>query len=168
MILSILGNSDVGKTTLISRIVPILKVRGLKVVVIKHTHKDVEVDVKEKDSWKIFKSGADVILSSPGKLAFIRNEEDNLDKIVSYLEEYDLILTEGFNRAGKDRIVVIDNEEELERFKNGKILAVVSDNAVTGYRTFRKDDVEEIANFILSLLKDSLQGQTKRAENQAF
>jgi len=168
MILSILGNSDVGKTTLISRIVPIFKARGLKVAVIKHTHKDVEIDVKGKDSWKIFESGADVLLSSPGKLAFFRKEEDDLDKICKYLGEYDLILTEGFNRAGKDRIVIVDNEEELERFKNGKILAVVSDNAVTGYRTFKKDAVEEIANFILARLMDSLQGQKKRAENQAF
>lgn len=158
MIISVVGTSDSGKTTLITRLIPILRERGLRVAVIKrHAHGDFEIDKEGKDSWKIYRSGADVLIASPVKLAFIRRVEEslgnNLDWICSkFLDDYDLIITEGFSKAGKDRIVVVKNPEDVEKFKQGKILAVVCDERVEGYRWFRRDDVAEIASFILSLL----------------
>jgi molybdopterin-guanine dinucleotide biosynthesis protein B len=158
MILSIVGTSDSGKTTLITRIVPILKKKGLKVVVVKHhAHGDFEIDKEGKDSWKIYNSGADILISSPVKMAFIRRaENDNLDWIYErYLkDDYDIVLTEGFSRAGKDRIVVVDKAEKVEHFKHGRILAVVCDEPIDGYPTFRRDDVEEIAEFIYRLVRE--------------
>ncbi|HID42748.1 MAG TPA: molybdopterin-guanine dinucleotide biosynthesis protein B [Archaeoglobaceae archaeon] len=168
MIISILGNSKAGKTSLITGIVPILREKGLKVAVVKHTYKEIEIDRKGKDSWKIFESGADVILSSPHKMAFIKREEDNLDRLYEYLREYDIVFTEGFSEAGRDRIVVVNDISEIERFKNGRILAIVSDDLVEGYRHFRRDDISGISEFILSLHNDNLQGQKKHAETQAY
>jgi len=158
MLLSIVGTSDSGKTTLITRIMPILKGKGLKVAVVKrHAHGDFEVDKEGKDSWKIYNSGADVIIASPVKLAFIRRvseeEGNNLDWIYErYLSDYDLVITEGFSKAGKERIVVVKSPEEVEHFKQGRILAVVCDEKIEGYTWFRRDEVERIADFILSLL----------------
>jgi len=158
MILSIVGTSDSGKTTLIARIIPILRRKGLKVAVVKHhAHGDFEIDKEGKDSWKIYNSGADILISSPVKMAFIRRaENDNLDWIYErYLKgDYDLVLTEGFSRAGKDRIVVVDKAEKVEHFKHGRILAVVCDEPVDGYPAFRRDDVEEIAEFIYRLVRE--------------
>ena len=158
MILSIVGSSDSGKTTLITRIVPILRKKGLKVVVVKHhAHGDFEIDREGKDSWKIYNSGADILISSPVKMAFIRRaENDNLDWIYErYLKgDYDIVLTEGFSRAGKDRIVVVDKAEKVEDFKHGRILAVVCDEPVDCYPAFRRDDVEEIAEFIYRLVRE--------------
>lgn len=158
MILSIVGTSDSGKTTLITRIVPILREKGLKVVVVKHhAHGDFEIDKEGKDSWKIYNSGADILISSPVKMAFIRrSENDNLDWIYErYLKgDYDIVLTEGFSRAGKDRIVVVDKAEKVEHFRHGRILAVVCDEPVDEYPTFRRDDVEEIAEFIYRLVRE--------------
>uniref|UniRef100_A0A7C3VCJ0 Molybdopterin-guanine dinucleotide biosynthesis protein B n=1 Tax=Archaeoglobus fulgidus TaxID=2234 RepID=A0A7C3VCJ0_ARCFL len=157
MLISIVGTSDSGKTTLITRIIPILMEKGLRVAVVKrHAHGDFEIDKEGKDSWKIFKSGADVVIASPVKLAFIRRVSDeegnNLDWICRrYLSDYDLIITEGFSKAGKDRIVVVKKPEEVERFKQGRILAVVCDEKVEGYRWFKRDEVERIADFILTL-----------------
>ncbi|WP_202319753.1 molybdopterin-guanine dinucleotide biosynthesis protein B [Archaeoglobus neptunius] len=158
MILSIVGTSNSGKTTLITKLVPILRERGIKVAVVKrHAHGDFEIDREGKDSWKIYQSGADVLIASPVKLAFIRrvneDEGNNLDWICSnYLKEYDLILTEGFSKAGKDRIVVVADPDDVEHFTQGKILAVVCDERVDGYRWFVRDDIEGIAEFILSLV----------------
>ena len=158
MILSIVGTSDSGKTTLITKIVPILKEKGLRVAVVKHhAHGDFEIDKEGKDSWKIYNSGADILISSPVKMAFIRRaENDNLDWIYErYLKgDYDIVLTEGFSRAGKDRIVVVDKAEKVEDFKHGRILAVVCDELVDGYPAFRRDDVEEIAEFIYRLVRE--------------
>ncbi len=158
MILSIVGSSDSGKTTLITRIVPILKEKGLRVVVVKrHAHGDFEIDKEGKDSWKIYQSGADVVIASPVKLALIRrvseDEGSNLDWICErYLNEYDIVLTEGFSKAGKDRIVVVKTPDEVEHFRQGRILAVVCDERVDGYRWFKRDDIGGIADFIISLL----------------
>lgn len=161
MILSIVGTSDSGKTTLITRIVPLLQKRGIRIAVIKrHAHGDFEIDKEGKDSWKIYRSGADVVITSPVKLALIRRvdevEGNNLDWICDrYLSDYDLVLTEGFSKAGKDRIVVVKNPEEVEHFKQGKILAVVCDEEVKDYRWFRRDDVDGIADFIAGLIPDT-------------
>lgn len=161
MLISIVGTSDSGKTTLITRLMPILKEKGLKVAVVKrHAHGDFEIDKEGKDSWKIYNSGADVVIASPVKLAFIRrvNEEEgnNLDWIYErYLSDYDLVITEGFSKAGKERIVVVKKPEEVEHFKQGRILAVVCDEKVEGYTWFRRDEVERIADFILSLHKQA-------------
>jgi molybdopterin-guanine dinucleotide biosynthesis protein B len=180
MIISFVGNSGSGKTTLITKIIPILKKKGLKVAVVKHT-REFEMDKEGKDSWRIFQC-CDVIVSSPTKLAFIKRvERDDLDEIYEkYLKEYDLVITEGYNSAGKDRIVVLDNSASIERFKNGRILAVVlnsktsdskteekTEEKIDGYVCFTKDDVEAIAEFIYSIAKDNLRDQVKCAESQA-
>lgn len=169
MIISFVGNSGSGKTTLITKVVPILKKKGLKVAVVKHSHQDFTIDKEGKDSWKIFQCGVDVVVASPTKLALIKKvERDNLDEIYEkYLKEYDLVITEGYNNAGKDRIVVLDGSANIERFKKGRILAVVSDSKIEGYMHFKKDDVEAIAEFIYSIVKNSLQDQEKCAESQA-
>ncbi len=148
-ILSIVGHSKAGKTSLIERLVPILKNRGLSVLVVKHAL-DFEIDREGKDSWRIFNAGVDVAIASKSKLAFVSRIGDDLDRICSIFNFYDLIITEGFNSACKDRIVVLKNPEEIERFKCGRILAVVCDEDVEGFRTLRLDQIEEIAEVILN------------------
>lgn len=169
MILSILGNSDSGKTTLITKLVPILKEKNLKVVVVKHTVRDIEIDKEGKDSWKLTQSGTDVVVSSPQKMTLIKEEKDDLDTISEkYLQEYDLIITEGFNRAGKDRIVILKESEELERFKYGKIKAVVCDEPLEGYKCFKPHEIEKLAEFIIALWKDNPRDQQKPVGSQTF
>ncbi|OGO19675.1 MAG: molybdopterin-guanine dinucleotide biosynthesis protein B, partial [Chloroflexi bacterium RBG_16_50_9] len=63
------GKSGVGKTTLLEKVVRELKIRGLRVAVIKHSHHDIEIDQPGKDSWRFARAGSDVVaISSPGKL----------------------------------------------------------------------------------------------------
>ncbi|RLI80585.1 molybdopterin-guanine dinucleotide biosynthesis protein B [Archaeoglobales archaeon] len=152
MILSIVGDSKSGKTTIVTRLVSVLKSKGLKVVVVKHTH-GFEIDREGKDSWKIYQSGADVVLSSKNKLALIKRQyNEDFDEIYEhYLKDYDVVITEGFNDAGKDRIVVL-NSGNLERYKKGKILAVVSDVSIDGYVCFRKDELDGLVEFVLKYL----------------
>jgi len=155
MIISIVGPSKSGKTTLLTKLIPLLKDMGLRVVVVKHhAHGDFEIDKEGKDSWKLYNSGADVVIASSVKMAFIRRmESDDLNYICeNYLKDYDLILTEGFNKAGKDRIVILKDPKDLEFFKHGKILAVICDSEINGYRTFKRDQVREIARFIHELI----------------
>ncbi len=148
-VLSFVGPSGSGKTSLIERIVPTLTDRGLRILVVKHAL-SFEIDREGKDSWRIFNAGVDVAIASKDKLAFVSRLGDDLDRICSIFYFYDLVITEGFNGACKDRIVVLRKPDEIERFKCGRVLAVVCDEDVEGFRTFRPDMIGEIAEFILN------------------
>ncbi len=154
-VLSVVGYSKAGKTTLIERLVPILKGKGLKILVVKHAL-DFEMDREGKDSWRIFNSGVDVIVASKDKLAFISRIGDDLDEICSIFDFYDLMITEGFSKTCKDRIVVLRDPKEIENFRCGRILAVVCDEEVEGFRTFGLDRIEDLADVILEWFYEEL------------
>ena len=42
-----------GKTTLVECLLPELRARGLRVSLIKHSHKDIEIDRPGKDSYRL-------------------------------------------------------------------------------------------------------------------
>ena len=57
-IVSIVGRSNTGKTTLIEGIIPELKKQGYRVATIKHNRHGFEVDHEGKDSWRHRRAGA--------------------------------------------------------------------------------------------------------------
>ena len=72
-IISIVGKSDSGKTTLIEKIIPELNKRGYRVATVKHDVHGFDIDIEGKDSWRHKNSGAHtVVISSPQKIAMIR------------------------------------------------------------------------------------------------
>ena len=108
-IVSIVGKSDAGKTTLIEKLIPELKRRGYRVATIKHDAHQFEIDHPGKDSYRHFHAGADwTIIGSPAKLALVRrlDRELTLDEIAAQISDVDLILTEGYKREARCRIEV--------------------------------------------------------------
>src|ERR1700749_1762876 len=61
-VFGIAGYSGMGKTTLLARLVPVLVARGLRVSMIKHSHKDIEVDRPGKDSYRLREAGCHEVL----------------------------------------------------------------------------------------------------------
>jgi molybdopterin-guanine dinucleotide biosynthesis protein B len=51
-----------GKTTLLERLVPELSSRGLVVSMIKHSHKNIDIDRPGKDSYRLRESGCRKVL----------------------------------------------------------------------------------------------------------
>jgi molybdopterin-guanine dinucleotide biosynthesis protein B len=108
-IVSIVGKSDAGKTTLIEKLIPELKRRGYRVATIKHDAHQFDIDHPGKDSYRHFHAGADwTIIGSPAKLALVRrlDREFTLDEIAAQITDVDLILTEGYKREARRRIEV--------------------------------------------------------------
>src|SRR3972149_11526910 len=108
-IISIVGKSNSGKTTIIEKLLPEIVKRGYKVATVKHhSHDDFQIDVEGKDSWRHAKAGATrVIISSPTKFAVIgKTEEDtSLNKIRSkYCDGMDIIITEGYKKEQHPKI----------------------------------------------------------------
>ena len=131
-IVSIVGRSDTGKTTFLERLLPEIKALGYRVATVKHDTHGFEVDRPGKDSWRHAQAGSDVvIISSPSKIAMIRNVETEwpLEVIAHHLAmEVDLVLTEGFKRERAPKIEVHRKELGAELLCSAEeLVALVTD-----------------------------------------
>src|SRR5437762_1703412 len=71
-IIGLAGWSGAGKTTLVSRLIPRLKARGLAVSTVKHAHHGFDVDLPGKDSHVHRMSGAtEVLVASSARWALV-------------------------------------------------------------------------------------------------
>jgi len=131
-IVSIVGKSDSGKTTLIEKIVPELVRRGYRVATIKHDVHGFEIDRTGKDSWRHRRAGADgVLLSSPKQIALIKTVERDLTLAElrdRFIDDVDIIISEGFKRDVEPKIEVFRKEmhRELLCSREDSLLAVVT------------------------------------------
>lgn len=117
-IISVVGRSDVGKTTLLEKLIPELKRRGYRVATVKHhAHPGFDIDQPGKDTWRHAEAGSDhVVIAAPDKVASIRrvDREPTLDEIATTIRDVDIILTEGYKRAGKPKIEVVRSARSAE------------------------------------------------------
>ncbi len=154
-VVSIVGRSDSGKTTLIEKLVPLLKERGLRVGTIKHNPHGFEVDWPGKDSWRHKRAGADVtIISCPNKLAMIKDTDHDwsLDELVHLLNDCDIILAEGYKRDRMPKIEVL-RYQGIEPSplcgRSDNLIAIVSEvNIDIGVPVFHPDNVEKLVSFL--------------------
>jgi len=153
-IISIVGKSDSGKTTLLEGLIANLKQRGYKVAVIKHAAEDIELDTANKDSWRFSQAGSEIsVISSVHKLAIIKNLEHDLapQELVQFIgSDYDLILTEGFKQSNHPKIEVHRKEQGKELLSlPEQLLAVVTDEPLNvAVPQFSKNEVQKIADLI--------------------
>ena len=156
-IISVVGRSNSGKTTYLEKLIAECKQRGYKVAVIKHHHQDFEIDKPGKDTWRHAKAGADTVcLVSPHKMALIKkyDQELSLDEVVDFIDNVDIIFTEGYKQETKCKI-------EIYRQAAGhaplgvkrELLAVVSDTFLyEGIPHFSLDDTASMADFLEAVI----------------
>ena len=128
-IIGLAGWSGSGKTTLITKAIPRLIARGVRVSTIKHAHHGFDLDQPGKDSFMHRAAGAtEVAISSANRWAVLhelRGESEwNLPDLLAKLSPVDLILVEGFKR---DRLVP---KLEIYRAANGKPLLFPEDPSI--------------------------------------
>jgi molybdopterin-guanine dinucleotide biosynthesis protein B len=159
-VVSFIGFSNSGKTALICNLVGYLSRRGYRVGVIKHTTKDFQVDREGKDSQRIYSSGADVVVLSPVKMAMLIHRGLPLKDLAELFAEYDLVLTEGFKREFERAIAVAKSLKELDELiesleneKSKVLAAVVDEDGDRSMPLFKPNQIEELAEFILSSLE---------------
>jgi molybdopterin-guanine dinucleotide biosynthesis protein B len=100
-IFGIAGRSGMGKTTLLERLIPELTRRGLRVSLIKHSHKHIDIDRPGKDSYRLREAGcAEVLLLGHDRWALMRElrgaSEPTLEELLPHMQACDLLLIEGF------------------------------------------------------------------------
>jgi molybdopterin-guanine dinucleotide biosynthesis adapter protein len=158
-VVAIVGSQGSGKTTLIERLIPALKARGLSVSTIKHTHHhQVELDVPGKDSHRHRVAGAaEVIVASDTGWARIASsaEPASLQILLGQLRPVDVVLVEGFKKLEWLRRVEVFRGLGVPLAVTDPGIAAVAAPAgveVAGYTGHRLslDDLPSLVDFILS------------------
>jgi molybdopterin-guanine dinucleotide biosynthesis protein B len=150
------ASSNSGKTTLIEKVVRILKDRGLRVAVIKHASAGFDLDKPGKDSWRFQQAGADaVVLSGPGRVAVMRKsgQDPTPDELAGLAGDVDIVITEGFKKDAKNRVEVFRQGVSGERplsLNDPSYLALVSDKPFdVSIPCFDLNDAEGVADLIV-------------------
>ncbi len=152
-LVSFVGKSEVGKTTLVEKLIVELKRRGYRVAVIKHHAHTTPIDGPKKDSYRYAQAGASsVVVSSPLEVAhFTRvSRELSLAELAARIENVDLILTEGFKREKAPKIEVSRAELGTDLVARAEeVIAVASDHPIAlNVPRFDLDDVNGLATFV--------------------
>jgi len=106
------GFSGSGKTTLVERLIPALKMRGLRVSVVKHAHHKFDIDHPGKDTHRHREAGAfEVVVASGKRLALMREFEQEATLTVHHLiaelyDGVDWVLVEGFKDSNLLKVEV--------------------------------------------------------------
>ena len=155
-IISIVGKSNSGKTTLLEKIVKQLTSRGYRIGTIKHDAHSFEIDHEGKDSWRHKQAGAAVtIISSAAKLALVADTDH--DHPVSeiralYMRGVDLIITEGYKRESHPKIEVFRREmhRELLCTDDDNLIAIAGNPSASpiDIPVFDLDDVQPLCDFV--------------------
>ncbi len=158
-VLGFVADSGTGKTTLLSRLIPILNERGLKVGLIKHSHHDFDIDQPGKDSYRLRKAGASpVVLVSRHRRAVItelHSDEATLEKQLYCFSDsaVNLIIVEGFKREHFPKIEL--HRAELNRpllhSHDDSIIAIASDDKLaTTLPLLDLNNPVQVADFIIN------------------
>ena len=158
-IIGLAGWSGSGKTTLVTKLLPCLIARGLRVSTLKHAHHGFDLDKPGKDSFMHRAAGAtEVIISSARRWAILHELRDegewDLRNLVAKMSPVDLVLVEGYKRDAFPKL-------EIHRAENGKplihpddpyIVAIASDVALPQAKVavIDLDDIEAIADVLLA------------------
>ncbi len=132
-VVSIVGRSDTGKTTLIEKLVRELTSRGYRIGTIKHDVHGFDIDREGKDSYRHRAAGSRItVISSPAKAAVITDTDRDMDIdeiVFKYMDGVDLIITEGYKGNSKPKIEVYRKEAypDLLCTADDNLLALATD-----------------------------------------
>lgn len=154
-ILTIMGRTNSGKTTLIERLIGHFNQRGYKISIIKHMKHQFNIDHEGKDSFRYREAGAfSAMITNDEHFALVSDNVHRLSPVAlaeSYLGDSDLVIIEGHKDVALPKIEVIGDSKESPLIESGVrgIIAVASDTyAHSSLPCFKRDDIEGIAGFI--------------------
>lgn len=146
------GPSNSGKTTLIERLIPRLRAKGMRVGTVKHAHHGFDMDQPGKDSWRHAHAGSEAIaVISPERTAWILQTPEGLSidaAIEPMARRVDLVLVEGFKREADGSTIRLEPDPRARlRIDAGVCWVGVHPNHL------RLEEVEQIAVFCASARK---------------
>ena len=157
-IIGLAGWSGSGKTTLITKVLPRLLARGVRVSTLKHAHHGFDLDQPGKDSFMHRAAGAtEVVISSARRFAILhelREEPEwDLPDLLARFAAVDLVLIEGFKRDAFPKLEIhrAENHKPLIHPEDPHIVAIAADTSLpqATVPVLDLDDIERIADILL-------------------
>ncbi|EIC23349.1 molybdopterin-guanine dinucleotide biosynthesis protein B [Thiorhodovibrio frisius] len=187
--------SGTGKTTLLTRLLPVLRARGLRLGYLKHAHHGFDLDTPGKDSYLLREAGASAVLIASSRRWALMQEglpeseraehraasatgQDAprlFDSLLSRFDPHvtDLVLIEGWHGASFPRIAVHRTASGLafSRFDDPDLIAVATDAPEQVPGSLPKlalGEPEVIADFILNHPRVGLSASESPAPSRSF
>jgi molybdopterin-guanine dinucleotide biosynthesis protein B len=159
--------SGVGKTTLLTNLIPVLVEHGVRLSVVKHAHHTFDIDHPGKDSYRLREAGAvQMLLGSSKRWALVTErsrmddgqQEIGLSELLQHLDhtQVHLVLVEGFKQEDIPKIEVYrpSLNKPLLADNDPNVIAVASDGPVhTGLPVLDLNNPQTIAEFVLGWLR---------------
>ncbi len=160
------SGSGIGKTTLLTSLIPVLTHRGVNLSVIKHAHHSFDIDHPGKDSYRIRQAGAvQTMLGSRRRWALMtemsrisdREDDLRLAELLPHMDTslVDLILVEGFKQEPIPKIEIYrpSLNKPLLAAHDPYIIAVAADGpAPTTLPLLDLNDPSAVADFVIDWL----------------
>lgn len=156
-IIAISGIKNSGKTTLIEKLIPLLKTNNLKIATIKHDGHDFQPDVEGTDSYRHSKAGAyGTCIFSENRWMIIKEEEDvDIRNLITKFPEADLIILEGFKFSEYPKVEIVRGDNsKLPVSKKETVLCYISDleQFYEDIPQFKLDEVEALSRFLFNYI----------------
>lgn len=154
-IISIIGKSNSGKTTLIEKLIAELKSRGYRIASVKHNQHGFDIDHEGKDSWRHRKAGTHTtVIYSKNELALIRDMDHNasLQEIRDmFINDVDIIIAEGHKYDNVPKIEIFRKEvydSPISKEDRNLVAFISNENIDMGVPRFMLDDIAGISDLI--------------------
>ncbi len=151
------AQSKTGKTTILEKLLPELKKKGLRVAALKGNLKDYEFDLPGKDSWRFARAGAEISgMTTPdgyiliGSGDHLSKGKSGIDAAGELLDDLDLIIVEGNKKTRYPKIEIVRKEINSEPLLTENTIALVTDLDLSSLDLpiIGMDDAPALANFI--------------------
>jgi molybdopterin-guanine dinucleotide biosynthesis protein B len=163
--LSVVGWSGAGKTTLVERLIPELRARGLRVGVVKHSSDPHPLHRQGSDTERFGSVGAELVAFATPAGVQLTVKEEPAQALLPLLERFadavDLVLVEGWKQGPLPKLEVWrEGHGALLAATRTDVLAVVTDaptlpaGAPEGMRRFGTGETRELAVFIARLARE--------------
>jgi len=160
-------SSGIGKTTLLTQLIPALTKQGLRISVVKHAHHEFDIDHEGKDSFKLRQAGAvQMMVASRQRWALMTElvrtphteNEPNLVHLLAQMDNTltDLVLAEGFKHEAIPKIEVHRAAfgSPLLASEDANIIAIATDTPLSiATPQIDLNDINSITAFIHTWLK---------------
>ena len=154
----IVGWKNSGKTFFAQKLIEYFANQKLNVASIKHAHHDFDIDKPGTDSFLHRQAGSQqIIVSSSKRWAKItelkQSKEKTLYELINELNISDIVIVEGFKNEKHSKIEIINDSSDPSTYlfpylKN--IIGIVSNTKInTSIKQFKKNEIDNIANYIL-------------------
>lgn len=144
--IAFVGRSGSGKTTVIEKLVAVLKERGHSVATIKHSHHELPPDKVQSDTDKHRQAGSDTtVLVAPNGSIIRSSVEIPVDSLVELLsKEHDYLIVEGFKASKLRKVEVVGHREPL--LAESEVWLTLSANSLGRAHELQRDNIGGLAD----------------------